>query len=108
MQEEKGTSIEVPHEYICPIIQKIMHIPVVAADGHSYEHSAIKRWLDAGQPRSPMTGVRLKHKELMPNYALRKLTHDFMEALPEWEKQQVTEKDLMMAIRLHRVLQLYL
>jgi len=80
MDEEKGGTIEMPHEYICPITQEIMHDPVVAADGHSYERSAITQWLNDGHrlSLSPMTGKRLQHKELTPNHALRKLTQDFL------------------------------
>ena len=43
--------------------------PVVAADGHTYERSAIARWLQTSD-KSPMTGSVLFHKELVPNYGL--------------------------------------
>eukprot|EP00559_Dactyliosolen_fragilissimus_P008860 CAMPEP_0184858494 /NCGR_PEP_ID=MMETSP0580-20130426/3578_1 /TAXON_ID=1118495 /ORGANISM="Dactyliosolen fragilissimus" /LENGTH=593 /DNA_ID=CAMNT_0027354661 /DNA_START=205 /DNA_END=1986 /DNA_ORIENTATION=- len=53
----------------CPITGEPMQNPVVAADGHTYEKSAIHRWLRTSD-KSPLTGVILPHKELVPNYAL--------------------------------------
>lgn len=44
--------------------------PVLAADGYSYERSAIESWL-AGHNTSPMTNGALPHRNLIPNHALR-------------------------------------
>ncbi|EOD34457.1 hypothetical protein EMIHUDRAFT_228637 [Emiliania huxleyi CCMP1516] len=44
-----------------------MSDPVMAADGHSYERSAIERWL-ATKSTSPMTGEALVHTFLAPNH----------------------------------------
>lgn len=49
-----------------------MREPAQAADGHSYERSAIEAWL-RGSDVSPVTGQPLAHKELMPNYTLKSL-----------------------------------
>jgi hypothetical protein len=46
-----------------------MREPVVAADGHTYERSAIARWLSTSD-KSPLTGSVLPHKNLVPNYML--------------------------------------
>jgi len=53
----------------CPITGFAMMDPVVAADGHTYERSAIARWLQTSD-KSPLTGEVLVHKELVPNYML--------------------------------------
>jgi hypothetical protein len=53
----------------CPITGQPMRRPVVAADGNTYEKSAIRRWLRSSD-MSPLTGMKLKHKELIPNYLL--------------------------------------
>ena len=53
----------------CPISGLPMKDPVVAADGHTYERAAISRWLRESDT-SPLTGERLPHKELAPNYLL--------------------------------------
>lgn len=56
----------------CPILQsgEPMVDPVVAADGVTYERTAITRWLSM-RNTSPMTNVRLPNKRLTPNYALK-------------------------------------
>lgn len=41
----------------------------MAADGHTYERSAIVRWLQTSD-KSPLTGSVLPHKNLVPNYML--------------------------------------
>jgi len=53
----------------CPITGQPMRRPVVAADGNTYERSAIRRWLRSSD-MSPLTGTALKHKDLIPNYML--------------------------------------
>jgi hypothetical protein len=53
----------------CPITGQPMRRPVVAADGNTYERSAIRRWLRSSDI-SPLAGIALKHKDLIPNYML--------------------------------------
>lgn len=64
------------HAYLCPVSQQLMCDPVVAADGHTYERSAIESWFrvraaDDEPPTSPATGAVLPSAALLPNYALR-------------------------------------
>ncbi|KAK9819484.1 hypothetical protein WJX81_005966 [Elliptochloris bilobata] len=59
-----------PVEYICPITQEVMTDPTVAADGFTYERSAIMQWLQLGHVTSPMTNQPLPHPGLTPNRAL--------------------------------------
>ena len=66
-------------EYVCPITQAIMTDPVCAADGHSYERSAIERWLGEGNSRSPKTNLQMAHTHLNPNQALLKGIRGAME-----------------------------
>ena len=75
------TATRMPTKFECPITYETMRDPVVAADGHSYEHSAIQHWLDEhpGSVNSPMTGAPLPHRSLVPNHNLRG-------ALEEWER----------------------
>ena len=62
--------LDVPEEYLCPMTHEIMEYPFVAADGHSYEYSAIHEWLKRGKKVSPLTGEELKHG-LTENHRLR-------------------------------------
>lgn len=44
--------------------------PVIAADGFTYERSAIEDWLSR-KKTSPMTNQPLLHSDLVPNHAVR-------------------------------------
>ncbi|KAL6507209.1 hypothetical protein OROHE_022108 [Orobanche hederae] len=59
--------------------QEIMGNPYIAADGFTYEHHAIKAWLDRHNV-SPVTNQKLQHKMLIPNHTLHS-------AIQEWEKR---------------------
>ena len=67
---------EPPADFICPITTELMSDPVMAADGHSYERSAIERWL-ATKSTSPMTGEELELTRLFPNHILRRMIRDW-------------------------------
>lgn len=56
----------------CPITRQTFRDPVVAADGHTYEREAIKRWFGATK-RSPLTGALLTESILISNCAMRSL-----------------------------------
>jgi len=51
-------------------VQELLHDPVVAADGHTYERQHIAEWLQKSDT-SPMTNEPMDHKHLIPNLALR-------------------------------------
>ncbi|KAK6944799.1 Serine-threonine/tyrosine-protein kinase, catalytic domain [Dillenia turbinata] len=63
-------SIYAPSHYFCPILQEVMHNPHIAADGFTYEHRAIKAWLEKHKI-SPVTKLRFQHTMLTPNHTLR-------------------------------------
>ncbi|CAN1308876.1 U-box domain-containing protein 33 [Linum perenne] len=70
-----------PQYFICPIFLELMRNPHVAADGFTYEAEALRGWLDSGLDTSPMTNMKLEHKNLVPNRALRS-------AIQEWLQHQ--------------------
>jgi hypothetical protein len=53
--------------------------PVIAADGHSYERSAIEAWLQHHNT-SPLTNLPLPHKHLVPNRAIKSAIASIMAA----------------------------
>lgn len=59
-------------QLICPLSQTQMIDPVVAADGFTYERSAIETWLSMNDS-SPSTGEPMLHKFLTPNNGLKHL-----------------------------------
>ena len=63
---------------MCPITQRVMLDPVVAADGFTYEKTAIVRWL-LTKDKSPLTGKPLRDQPLRRNYNLRALVTPFIE-----------------------------
>lgn len=69
IDEVSPDSEPLPGMPCCPITGQPMRDPVVAADGHTYERSAIKRWLQTSNT-SPLTGSELQHKNLVTNYVL--------------------------------------
>ena len=72
---------EPPADFICPITTELMSDPVLAADGHAYERSAIERWL-ATKSTSPMTGEELELTRLFPSHILRRQIREWREAHP--------------------------
>lgn len=60
----------IPSSLFGPITQAVMRDPVIAADGHTYERSAIERWL-LEHDTSPLTNEQLAYKWLRPNHVLR-------------------------------------
>lgn len=72
-------------ELECPIMRYLPKDPVLAADGFTYDRSAIKRWVHerekAGWSKinSPMTGKPLAHYELTTNYVVRKIINQHSE-----------------------------
>ena len=63
-------SDEHPSHFKCPIKMSTMKEPVVAADGYTYETSAIEQWF-AHKLTSPLNGESLTSSSLIPNYNLR-------------------------------------
>lgn len=77
---------------LCPITREPMQDPVQAADGHSYERSAIIRWFREGKCTSPMTNEQME-MELVENHALR-------EVIAEWSRitRKETVRDVLGAV----------
>lgn len=57
----------------CPLTQKALQEPVIADDGHTYERSAIQRWLDSGYRRSPLTNLPFSSTRLLPNHMAKSI-----------------------------------
>eukprot|EP00250_Pteridium_aquilinum_P015296 c22505_g1_i1 orf=1553-4558(+) len=60
----------IPNAFVCPLTQEVMRDPHTAADGFTYEFVAIKNWL-VQQDISPMTNLKLAHKQLSKNHSLQ-------------------------------------
>jgi len=51
-------------------LQVVMVEPVIAADGHTYERTALEEWL-LEHVTSPVTGDFLAHMRIVPNVLVR-------------------------------------
>ncbi|XP_049412996.1 U-box domain-containing protein 34-like isoform X1 [Solanum stenotomum] len=69
-------NLRAPSQYFCPILQEVMEEPHIAADGFTYEHRAIKAWVDRHNV-SPVTKHILQHKMLTPNHTLHLAIQDW-------------------------------
>jgi hypothetical protein len=77
-----------PHkDWLCPISLNLMVTPVVAADGYSYEKTAIESWFQTSSI-SPMDRSVITNKTLYKNTAL-------MMAIQEWKRHnpEMVKKD---------------
>ncbi|CAG9460257.1 unnamed protein product [Pedinophyceae sp. YPF-701] len=74
-----GTDVE--RWFECPITAEVMNDPVTAADGQTYERSAIEAWLRTSRV-SPLTGARMPHRNLVPNHQLRSMIIEWRERQP--------------------------
>jgi hypothetical protein len=72
------TDSNMPEGFLCPITLETMKDPVIAADGFSYERSAIEDWLSSHHT-SPLTNERLVHAYVFPNRNLLQAIETFMQ-----------------------------
>jgi hypothetical protein len=62
--------------FICPITLAVMKDPVICSDAHTYERSAIEKWLSTNN-HSPITRAIIPNNSLIPNIALRNIIQEF-------------------------------
>ena len=65
-------SQEGSYVFLDPLTCCPMEHPVVAADGHTYEHRSIEEWIAKNGLVSPVTRAPLANGNLTPNVELRK------------------------------------
>lgn len=56
----------------CPITGRVMIDPVVAQDGYTYERVAVEWFFQVNGVRSPVTGLSMANRDLIPNRAFAK------------------------------------
>lgn len=84
-----------PHSYLCPITLAIMKDPVMLSDGHSYERSAILKWLK-DHKTSPVTNLPLAHTRVTDNHTLRGAIAEFSKKTVEVETKTSAEPQGLM------------
>jgi len=63
---------QIRQELHCPILHDLMHDPVMTPDGHTYERSAVSRWLVENRI-SPLTGLDMPSQQLLPNLVVSRI-----------------------------------
>ena len=77
-QNNRNDLPDAPDSFNCSITYDRMKDPVFAADGHSYERSAIEEWFKK-KATSPKTGLPLDSTTLLPNYSLQTQINDWVD-----------------------------
>jgi len=73
-----ASPLAIPSSFRCPLTSQVMHDPVATSDGQVYERSAIEEWLRHGLRTSPLTGLELESRNVIPQPALRAAIEAFM------------------------------
>lgn len=69
----------IPHHFFCPILQDVMIDPVKTVDGMTYDRPGIERWFTMSST-SPLTGLPLASKALVPHVTLRDQIQAFVDS----------------------------
>lgn len=78
---------------LCPITLVLFRDPVMAEDGHTYERNAIEAWIQKNGT-SPITGKPISLKNLISNYAIKKIIDRFENSLRDKRYQYTLDKDV--------------
>jgi len=85
-------------ELCCPITHQLMIRPAVAADGHTYERAAIRKWLLSSKMNSPMTNEALENRVLRANHALRRICDAALARAPAAGRAEAEEVASLAAV----------
>ena len=75
-----AVSPELPEELKCKMTQELMTDPVMDCAGHTYERSAIEKWLQDHPGVSPLTNKQYSggSAKLVPNYVVKSVIVDYL------------------------------
>lgn len=85
--------VSVPSYFICPLSLQLMFDPVIVASGQTYEKDSIKKWIDHGLTRCPVTHQELSHMNLIPNYTVKALISNWCDENNVKVKETVDHSD---------------
>ena len=74
------------------IIDDIMVDPVVANDGYTYDRKNIEEWWQKSD-LSPMTGLPIESKSLIPNHTLKSAISSWNETMGFQDKEGAEEDE---------------
>lgn len=70
--EESDSDVTSSSLLLCPLSKAVLKDPVILADGHTYERTNAEAYVST-HDSSPVTGLPLAHKRLVPNVLMRQI-----------------------------------
>ena len=67
----------IPREFICPLTEQMINVPVVNQYGNSYEEEKYRSYV-ALHNKDPLTGKAIVNSNLYTNYSLIDAIDDFL------------------------------
>jgi U-box domain len=69
----EGTTVFVPHDFVCPITLELIETPILTKYGHTFERSALLGWMRASEGNStcPLTRLPLSACDLVYHHVLQ-------------------------------------
>jgi hypothetical protein len=64
---------QISESLICPITQDVIQDPVMLPDGHTYEHAAIRTWLEKNNSSPCNRACDLYVEDIRPQFTVRKV-----------------------------------
>ena len=71
---------DAPDNLKCPLTYELMHDPVIAADGYTYERAAIEEHFARCKVKSPLNNVMLQTPLVYPNLDKRNIINEWLDA----------------------------
>ncbi|CAE8610876.1 unnamed protein product [Polarella glacialis] len=93
----RGSPQKEPSHLLCPVTQVLFRDPVFVIDsGNTYEREAVLGfWRHAGEPKDPLTNMRLESREVRTNWAVRREVSDFLDAHPGYVPEGWDSRELL-------------
>jgi len=86
-------SRDCPPSFKCPVTQEVMQNPVCTCDGHTFDRVAIEQWL-ISHDTSPLTGLKLESRTLLPNVALRSAIEEYFSGFAQQAANEIDFREL--------------
>lgn len=68
---------EPPDQFLCPVSEELMVEPVMLVEtGQTYDRTSIEGWFAKGKNTCPLSGRELDAKQLVPNFAVKKIINE--------------------------------
>ena len=70
-----------------------MREPVQTDDGHVYDYKWISRWFNTGKKTSPVTGLVLPSRKLLPLTGLKRAIEEYIETCQQFAQKELDRRE---------------